>query len=100
MDAQLLVQIIVGLLGMIVGVIGWNVRDYKSDYQKLKDDHASHKLNVSENYAKKSDLNAARLETNESLKRVYDKIEAINQNFDKKISEVPDKIIMLLERAK
>ena len=97
---DVLLKIIIGLLTVLTAIIGWNVRTHRSDHEKLKDDHAAHKLNVSENYAKKSDLNEMRRESIESLKRVYDKIEAVNKNLDEKISEVPDKIVRLISGGK
>lgn len=94
-----LLKIIVGLLTVLTAIIGWNVRGHKSEHDKLKEDHAAHKLNVSENYAKKTDLNAARMEINDSIRRLHEKIEEVDDNLDKKITEIPDRVIRLLERA-
>lgn len=114
MEDNILLKIITGLLGLITVILGWNVRIYKADHDRLKDehgrlkdDHNNHKLNVSENYAKKNDLNEARREQTEQLRRVYEKIEsvdsnlddkisAVNTNLDKKISDLPKQIIELL----
>jgi hypothetical protein len=98
MEKEVLWEIITGLLVIITGMIGFNLKSHKADYEKLKDSHSGLALKVSEEYAKKSDLNAARLETTESLKRVYDKIEAVDDNLDRKISEIPDKIVKLMRR--
>lgn len=47
------------------------------DVADIKTTHAEFKLLVSENYAKKSDLNAARIETNESLSRIHARLDNI-----------------------
>lgn len=99
MDEQLMVRIIIGLLMVLLGLLSWNLRTHAADHQKLKDDHHSHKLNVSESYAKKSDLNAARMEINDSIRRLHEKIEEVDINLDKKISDIPDKVIRLFERS-
>ena len=47
------------------------------DVADMKSKHADFQLNVSENYAKKVDLNAARIETNESLQRIHSRLDNI-----------------------
>ena len=96
MEDNFLLKIILGLLAVITGIIGFNLRSYKSDYDKLQDDHQGHKLNVSENYAKKNDLNAARLETTSSIARLHDKIEDSTEKLNTKIDGMPDKIVNLM----
>ena len=91
---SVLLKIIVGLLMLITTIIGWNVRGHKSDHEKLKDDHAMHKLNVSENYAKKVDLSATRMETNASLERIHQRIDSIGENMERKV----DTIIGMLKK--
>lgn len=92
-------EIVMGLLSLILAIVGYNLKTHKQEFDKLKDDHAAHKLKVSEHYALKSDLNAARLETNESLKRVYDKIEAVDEKLSDQIADVPEKVMRLLKRS-
>ena len=91
---EILLKIIVALLMAITAIIGWNVRGHKTDHEKLKDDHLQHKLNVSENYAKKSDLNAARMETNESLQRIHERIDSLGDTVERKV----DTIIGMLKK--
>jgi hypothetical protein len=47
------------------------------DVADIKTKHAEFQLFVSENYAKKTDLNAARLETNNSLERIHQRLDNI-----------------------
>ena len=96
MEKDILYEIIMCLMAFAVSLIGFNLKSHKTDYEKLKDGHNGLALKVSEEYAKKTDLNAARIENSESLKRVYDKIETVNDNLDRKISEMPEKIVKLL----
>lgn len=98
-DDNMLFKIIVGLLAMLVGLLGWNLSTHKADYDKLKDDHNLHKLKVSEDYAKKTDLNAARQESTDSIRRLHEKIEDVNENLGEQISELPDKIVRLLKHS-
>ena len=97
---DILLKIIIGLLTVLTAIIGWNVRIHRNDHEKLKEDHATHKLNVSENYAKKSDLNEMRRESIESLKRVYDKIESVDENLGNKMAGMPEKIVRLMSGRK
>ena len=92
-------EIVMGLLSVILAIVGYNLKTHKAEFDKLKDDHSAHKLKVSEHYALKSDLNAARLETNESLKRVYDKIEAVDDKLSNEIGNIPERVLRLLQRS-
>jgi len=47
------------------------------DVETIKAEHSRFQLSVSENYAKKTDLNAARLETNQSLERIHARLDNI-----------------------
>ena len=47
------------------------------DVGDIKTEHAKFQLHVSETYAKKTDLNAARLETNSSLERIHQRLDNI-----------------------
>jgi hypothetical protein len=98
-DKTVLLEIIMGLLSVVLALVGFNLKTHKSEFDKLKEDHSAHKLKVSENYALKSDLNAARLETNESLKRVYDKIEVVDDKLSAEISDIPERVLRLLQRS-
>lgn len=100
MNNGILLEIINGLIGILLLIVAWTVRMYKQDHDKLKQSHNDHKLDVTKNYALKTDLNAARLETNESLKRVYDKIESVDTNLDRKITALPKTIMDLMEQRK
>ncbi len=93
-------EIVLALVAIIVGIMGFNLKSHKAEFDKLKDDHAAHKLKVSEHYALKSDLNAARLETNESLKRVYDKIETVDDKLSTEIKAIPEQVLRLLNRSR
>lgn len=103
MDERSFSQIVIGLIGILVSILGWNFRTQKAEHDKLKtdhhrlvEDHAAHRLSVSENYAKKTDLNAARLEVSDSVRRLHEKVESVDANLDRKISEMPEKIAFLL----
>jgi len=102
---EIVLTIIVTLFALLTTVVGWNVRNYKTAQDKLRTDHDLQKdkhselaINISENYAKKTDLNAARRETNDSLKRVYDKMDSMSEHLDKKITEIPNTIIKLMNK--
>lgn len=99
MDAQLLLQIIVGLLAVLMSIIGYCVTQHRSEHNKLKDDHTAHKMTVSEYYAKKADLNSARDELRASIRHLHEKIESVDENLGKNISEIPEKVIRLLDRT-
>lgn len=99
MDSELLLQIIVGLLAMLLTIIGFTVRAHKESHDNLKDSHNALALEVSKNYASKLDLNSARIEATDSIRRLHDKIEAAEDNLDKKISEIPDRVMRLMNRT-
>lgn len=77
-----------------------DIKEISGDLDDFEKEHNKLALNVSENYAKKNDLNAARQETTESIRRLHEKIEESTENLNEKISEVPEKIMRLLERGK
>ena len=65
------------LAGFLMRHIFSRHNDLFKDVSEIKTKHAEFQLVVSENYAKKNDLNAARLETNESLARIHSRLDNI-----------------------
>lgn len=77
MDNNFVTEAFMALVSLMVAIIGFAVKGFKSDHDKLKESHSNLALNVSENYAKKNDLNAARLETNAGLERIHKRIDDV-----------------------
>ncbi|MDX2074715.1 MAG: hypothetical protein SFX19_10205 [Alphaproteobacteria bacterium] len=105
MDAQTLLIILQGLLTLLVLIIGAVVKSAARDLKEVEKAAgenaiglAKYQLHVSENYATKNDLNAARTETNESLRRLHDRLDNMDENFDEKMTEVSRDIKSLLKR--
>ena len=85
--------ILSGFVTLCIAVIGYFLRRLIDDmrdlqiqgtkcevkYEEQKTSVANIRTHISENYATKTDLNASRLETSESLKRVYEKLDALPQ---------------------
>jgi predicted negative regulator of RcsB-dependent stress response len=67
-------------LTAVIAAIGWFARQVWDATQKLKEDVASLKLNVAENYVKKVDINAR-----------FDKLESILDKIFEKIDQKADK---------
>jgi len=88
MDESFLVKIIVGLMAIITGILGFNLRSYKAGHDALKDSHGKLALHISEDYAKKSDLNAARQEVKEGLERVHERIDTLGDTVERKMDTV------------
>lgn len=85
---SLALKIIMGLLAMLTTVIGFNLRNYKADHEKLKDSHNNLALDVSRNYALKTDLNAARIEMTKSVERVHERIDEVNRTVENKTNTI------------
>jgi uncharacterized protein YlxW (UPF0749 family) len=88
MEDSLALKIIMGLLAMLTAVLAFNVKSYKNDHDDLKDSHNKLALRVSDEYAKKTDLNAARGEMTDSVKRVHERIDEVGQNVDHKMNTI------------
>lgn len=85
-----------------MGVVAWFIRVLIGDMRELKSQNSDHKikhveqgvkladlrLHVSENYATKTDLNAARIELNDTVKRLHARID-----------DLPADIINLIHRG-
>jgi predicted DNA-binding protein (UPF0251 family) len=100
MNAEILVDIIVGFISLvIIPSGGYFIAMVISDIKEITREQAALALKISEQYATKSDLNSARLETSESLKRVYDKIDSLDEKIDSHMGEVQSDIKKLLARA-
>lgn len=102
---EIYTRIIEGLLGLLVGIGGFMGVNMLARLGKQDDKIADHEralsafqLRVSQEYAMKTDLNEARRETTDSLKRVYEKIEAVDENMDTKIEALQTDIKTLLRR--
>ena len=71
-----------GFLTVCITIIGFFTKRVVEDVSDLKSDGADCRLNheklrthISENYATKIDVNSSRLETNETLKRLHERID-------------------------
>ena len=77
MDFQEIVNI---GIGSVLCAVGWFSRQIWDDLKKVKSDLDSHKLHISENYVKKSELDMLRAE----MDKRFDKLETmINRLFEK-----------------
>ena len=88
MDTYSLIEIILGLVSIVTAIIGFSVKSFKSDHDKLKESHGFLALNVSENYAKKEEMGSTRLEMNAAISRVHDKIEKSSEIMDNKMNVI------------
>ena len=73
MDTQELINI---TLGALLSVIGWFARQLWDAVQELKHDISGLELHVSENYARKDDVNAKFDRIEQLLDKIYDKLDA------------------------
>jgi len=73
MDTQELINI---ALGALLSVIGWFARQLWDAVQELKRDISGLELHVSENYARKDDVNAKFDRIEQLLDKIYDKLDA------------------------
>jgi len=73
MDTQELINI---ALGALLSVIGWFARQLWDAVQELKHDISGLELHVSENYARKDDVNAKFDRIEQLLDKIYDKLDA------------------------
>ena len=71
-----------GFITICVTIIGYFTKGVVSDVRFLKDDASDCRLNheklrthISENYATKADTNTSRLEINETLRRLHERID-------------------------
>lgn len=96
---EILIRITVGLLSAM-GTFGiFMAKKLFDSIRDLSNKHHALELDVTKNYATKSDLNEARRENTDSLKRVYDKIEDVEENMTTQIAVVQTDIKKLLERV-
>jgi len=72
MDTQNLINIVIG---GVLPVIGWLTRQLWDAVQQLKQDLNNLELHVSENYAKKDDVNIKFDRIEQLLDKIYDKLE-------------------------
>ncbi len=93
-DASLLDWMFKAFATLCMAIIGYftkavvdDVREIKKENADCRLNHANLRTHISENYATKSDLNSTRLETNDSLKRLHDRID-----------QLPKDIIQLLRK--
>jgi cell division protein FtsB len=77
-------QIINFALSAFLGVIGWFARQLWEAVQKLKEDVNSLELHVSENYAKKSDINNLKTDLNARFDRIEQLIDKVCDKLDQK----------------
>jgi len=73
MDTQELINI---ALGALLSVVGWFARQLWDAVQELKSDISGLELHVSENYARKDDVNAKFDRIEQLLDKIYDKLDA------------------------
>lgn len=83
-DESLLLALLKWAWTPIVGVFAWIGKNMHSDIKTLKEkdkdcklELSEFKLHVSENHPTKSDLNAARMETKESVDRVHGRLDDV-----------------------
>lgn len=83
-----------GLVTIILTIGGWLWAKVMTLVMKNKDDLNEHKLDVAKNYSTKGDLGLIRTETNESLKRLHDRLDdastAADDNFKELRSDIGD----------
>lgn len=77
-------DVLVWLIGAVVGLLTWIGRGMSSEIRRLDKEADDCKLNlanfkthVSETHPTKNDLNAARLETKESVDRLHGRIDEV-----------------------
>jgi hypothetical protein len=70
--------------GTALAVMGWFARQLWEAVQKLKEDVNSLELHVSENYAKKSDINNLKTDLNARFDRIEQLIDKVCDKLDQK----------------
>ena len=76
MDQVSMTEIILAVVSIATGVLGWFARQLWDATQQLKQDVSDLELNVSEHYVKKVDI-ASRFDKIENiLERLFDKLES------------------------
>lgn len=67
-----------------MGITSWFLKSFVDDMRELQKASNAHEVkheqlrtHISENYSTKNDLNAARLELNETVKRVHERLDSL-----------------------
>jgi ABC-type ATPase involved in cell division len=65
------------LLGLAIAGISWFIRGMLSDQKALQSEIATHRLHVSENYTKKSEIDAMRRDMNDQFTRLHERLDEL-----------------------